>query len=233
MLNSVSPLLLSLVPQPAWHRSDTLQCMSMTPPSPFLDGTPAGVASFPLSAEVLVEKTKAFILARNGLDAPDTLDEGFEFMGPVVGPLGKADYLETVGGFDIYEAFPDLSPNFHHFRVDPFEPGRVWFTSRVRGTFTGSFGGALKGRGERFEMPPEAISVSWSAEGKVIRYTIGYVLDRAQGNSGGLGGVFGILFAVGKPLPFREAQPWRKSFGFQLFDIVSSLAQKANSKRAR
>merc|ERR1719401_1214346 len=102
-------------------------------------------------------------------------------MGPVVGPLNKDKYLETVGGFNIYDAFPDLRPNFHDFRVDPFEPGRVWFTSRVRATFTGTFGGALKGNGEKVEMPPEAISVQWNRQGRVVKYTIGYVMDRAEG----------------------------------------------------
>ena len=36
----------------------------------------------------------------------------------------------------------------------------------------------------------------------------GYVMDRRQGNTGGLGGLLGPFYAIGKPLPFPEAQPY-------------------------
>jgi hypothetical protein len=55
-------------------------------------------------------------------------------MGPVVGGAGglsKTQFLEAVGGFNLYKAFPDLNPRFHHFRADPLDPGRVWFTSQA------------------------------------------------------------------------------------------------------
>ena len=63
-------------------------------------------------------------------------------MGPVVGGAGgltKTEFLEAVGGFNIKEAFPDLDPGFHHFRIDPFTPDRVFFTSRATGTHLGPF----------------------------------------------------------------------------------------------
>jgi hypothetical protein len=31
---------------------------------------------------------------------------------------------------ELEKGFPDLNPRFHHIRVDPLEPGRVWATSR-------------------------------------------------------------------------------------------------------
>ena len=43
------------------------------------------------------------------------------------------------------------------------------------------------------------------------KYTIGYVVDRSVGNTGGLGGVFGLFYACGVGLPFPEAQPWQPS----------------------
>ena len=43
-----------------------------------------------------------------------------------------------MGGFDLKAAFPDLNPRFHHFRVDPLDAGRVWFTSVASGTDSGS-----------------------------------------------------------------------------------------------
>ena len=43
-----------------------------------------------------------------------------------------------MGGFNLKEAFPDLNPRFHHFRLDPLDAGRVWFTSQASGTDKGS-----------------------------------------------------------------------------------------------
>ena len=38
---------------------------------------------------------------------------------------------------ELLRGFPDLAPRFHHLRVDPLQPNRVWLTSRP---------GALAGR---------------------------------------------------------------------------------------
>ena len=37
------------------------------------------------------------------------------------------------------------------------------------------------------------------------------MLDKETGNTGGLGGVFGLFYAIGRGLPFPEAQPWKAS----------------------
>jgi len=42
-----------------------------------------------------------------------------------------------VKGFKIEEAFPDIKSNPYHWRVDPYEPNRVWFTIRTTATHTG------------------------------------------------------------------------------------------------
>ena len=42
--------------------------------------------------------------------------------------IGLATGLATSSTFQ--DAFPDLNPNYYGFFVDPFEPHRVWFTSR-------------------------------------------------------------------------------------------------------
>lgn len=47
------------------------------------------------------------------------------------------------------------------------------------------------------------------------------VMDRRIGNTGGLGGIYGILYAIGKPLPFPEARPWKMSF-LTALDFLSS-----------
>ena len=48
-------------------------------------------------------------------------------------------------------------------------------------------------------------------KGEITKFTIGYVLDKETGNTGGLGGVFGLFYACGVGLPFPEAQPWQPS----------------------
>mmetsp|Transcript_80898 Transcript_80898/g.152921 ORF Transcript_80898/g.152921 Transcript_80898/m.152921 type:complete len:252 (+) Transcript_80898:33-788(+) len=180
-------------------------------------------AAFPISAPDLILKAKEYLANGQGVDAPDMLAEDFEFMGPVVGPLTKDAYLKAVGGFKLPDAFPDFSPAFHHFRVDPFEGDRVWFTSRATGTDTGSGFLGNKPTGKSFETPPQTCSVKFNAEGKVVRYTIGYVNDRALGNTGGLGGIFGPAYALGNGLPFREAQPYKPSFRYKFFQQVGAF----------
>lgn len=56
------------------------------------------------------------------------------------------------------------------------------------------------------------------------------VMDKTIGNSGGLGGVFGPLYAIGKGLPFPEAQPWKKSWQFTVFGWIGQIAQKFSKK---
>jgi len=53
--------------------------------------------------------------------------------------------------------------------------------------------------------------LTFNEQGQVVEYTIGYPMDRRLGNTGGLGGVFGLFYAIGKPLPFPEANPWKIS----------------------
>ena len=52
------------------------------------------------------------------------------------------------------------------------------------------------------------------------------------GNTGGLGGVFGILYAIGSPLPFPEARPYRKSIQYRLFGALGRLLSKLRRKKA-
>ena len=181
-----------------------------------------------LTDDDLITKAKEYLSANQGVDAPDMLSADFHFFGPVVGGdggLSKEAYLKAVGGFKITEGFPDLNPRFHHFRVDPFD-GRVWFTSRAIGTHTGLLLGIHKPTGKKFSTPPQACSLSFDDAGKVTKYTIGHVMDRTVGNTGGMGGIFGPLYAIGKPLPFPEAKPYSPSLRFRLFNFLGSLAQK-------
>ena len=99
------------------------------------------------------------VLAANvGTKDPDMLADDFEFAGPVVGPINKEQYLKAVEAAldNIYDAFPELKAQYYDFRVDPFEPNRVWYTSRGYGQMTGSFaGGAIKPNGRFIQQPPQ------------------------------------------------------------------------------
>jgi hypothetical protein len=56
-------------------------------------------------------------------------------------------------------------------------------------------------------------------------------MERSIGNTGGLGGIFGPLVAVGSPLPFPEARPYRMSKRFRMFTFAGSVAQKFAKKK--
>jgi len=185
-------------------------------------------SSFPIAPEVLIKLAKVFLAYDQGVGRPEMLAENFEFAGPVVGPLSKAAFLKAVGGFDFKSAFPDFNPEFHHFRVDPFEPSRVWMTARGYGTNTVAGTNPLfnKATGKKYVNPPQACSLKFNSDGLVEQYTIGYVMDRRIGNTGGLGGIYGILYAIGKPLPFPEARPWKMSWQYGLFTKLGNFMQR-------
>lgn len=178
---------------------------------------------FPLSEEELLSKAKAYLGEDFESQGKWMDDEDFTFLGPVVGPLGKDAYIKAIASFDVYKLFPDINPNYYGLSVDPFDPGRVWAISR--GT------GSDPEKGKSFEAPPQAVSVTFNDAGKVTKFTIGHVMDRSVGNTGGLGGLFGPLYAVGRGLPFREAQPFKPSKTYALFNFVGSLASKFSKKK--
>ena len=185
-------------------------------------------SSFPIKQEELIQKTRDFLAANNGCEKPELLSEDFTFAGPVVGPISKDEFIKAFSSFSITEAFPDMKPNFYNFHVDPFEQDRVWFCSRATGTHTGVFAGSMQPTGKKFISPPQMSSCKFNKEGQVTHLTAGYILDRAEGNTGGLGGVFGILYAIGKPLPFPEAQPWKKSWQYKFFGWFGAFMQKVS-----
>lgn len=49
--------------------------------------------------------------------------------------------------------------------------------------------------GTKVVCPPQTLSLTFNKEGKVIKYTGGYVMDKTVGNSGGLGGKYMYLHA--------------------------------------
>jgi len=183
---------------------------------------------FKIPPAELIHLAKRFLVSNSGFGAdPELLSEDFKFVAPVVGPLSKETFVNAIGSVDIKTGFPDFKGEFYGFHVDPFEGNRVWYTARGRGTNTGPFPPfAPTPTGRSVVNPPQACSVTFNEEGLVTKYTIGYVMDREVGNTGGLGGIYGVLYAIGRGLPFPEAQPWRPSPPYALFQQVGNLASK-------
>ncbi len=101
------------------------------------------------------------------------------------------------------------------------------FVTRAVGTHTGKMMGKIEPTNIKVYSPPQMSSVTFNAEGQATHLTVGYVMDRQLGNTGGLGGVFGLLHAIGKsPFAFPEGRPWKPSFRYRLFMFMGNLAGK-------
>jgi hypothetical protein len=172
--------------------------------------------AFVIPPDELIALAKAFTAAQlagtadgsNG--GADWFAPEFRFVAPVVGPFDKSEFVDSLKSFDLKTAFPSMSSNYHHWRVCPFEPNRVWYSVK----YIGSNDGPVLGQAATFkkvESPVQAHSITFNERGEVAKFTIGYVLDKETGNTGGLGGVFGLFYAIGYALPFPEAQPYSPS----------------------
>ncbi|GLC56220.1 WD repeat-containing protein 91 [Pleodorina starrii] len=93
------------------------------------------------------------------------------------------------------------------------------------GTFRGKLPFGIKPTGKVIEEPPQTASLTFNAAGQVEGYTMGYVMDRMVGNTNGLGGVFGLMWALGAPLPAPEGHPWSPSLQLRLVNSGVWLLQ--------
>lgn len=161
---------------------------------------PETVFLAPFPETVMIQLAKGVLSSELGTKDPDLLSDSFTFCGPLVGPLDKTSFIEAFSSFKIREALPDLEENYSNFRVDPYDPYRIWYDVQGSGTRTGMLGGK-EGNGAKYQGPPEAASMTFDDDGFCTRLTAGAVMDPTIGNTGGLGGVFGIFYATGVPLP--------------------------------
>lgn len=203
-------------------------------------------SDFPIKPDELINKAKEIIRAQRGIQ-DGTFDErlladDFRFCAPFVGGatpsspndampgLLKAQYLAALRSFDLLRAFPDMNNNYHAFRVDPFEPNRVWFQTRTVATHTGQLMGK-PATGKKLVLPPQAFSLTFNEAGQVTLFNVGYVIDRTVGNTGGLGGAFGFFWATGNPLPFPECQPFRPSLQMRSLSLLQKLLNLLPGKK--
>merc|ERR1719261_2382482 len=196
-------------------RPDLASAMGTEPTSMMINDEP-DAGSFAIPPDQLISLAKAFTSAQiagtadgsNG--GSDWFASDFRFVAPVVGPFDKSEFVDSLKSFELKTAFSTLSSNYHHWRVCPFEPNRVWYSIKYSGTNDGPVLGR-PATGRAVESPVQAHSVTFNEKGEVTKFTIGYVLDKETGNTGGLGGVFGLFYAIGYALPFPEAQPYSPS----------------------
>jgi hypothetical protein len=169
---------------------------------------PVKISPFPVA--VMTTLAKRVIETSFGAEEPSLLAPDYQFAGPVVGPLGKEEFVNALKSFSLKSLLPDLITKSYCFEVDSYDPERVWAISRGSGTQTGELvlGGKVLGpaTGNPYQGAPEAVSLSFNEQGLCYRATAGYILDKEEGNTNGLGGVFGIFEAIGTPLPWWETR---------------------------
>ena len=92
--------------------------------------------------------------------------------------------------------------------------------------------GAVRAGGGDAEQQLIVVLGPINEDGLATQLTAGYVMDRAVGNTEGLGGVFGLLWAIGKsPFKFPEGRPWKPSLRYRLFMWFGALAAKFQKKK--
>ena len=80
-------------------------------------------------------------------------------------------------------------------------------------------------------LPPQMYSFLFNEEGLIRELTVGYPVDRRQGNTGGLGGMFGVFYGIGQALPFPEGKPYQLSRRFRFFNMIGDLAGRLTTKK--
>jgi hypothetical protein len=114
----------------------------------------------PFPETVMVQLAKGILAAPSD---SSLLANKFTFMTPTKGPVDKKRYLDDFAE----QEFAQMQPEFAHFRVDPYDPNRVWVD--VRPLAPG------------FEGPPQAMSFTFDDDGFCVRITSGFVMDPSLG----------------------------------------------------
>lgn len=179
---------------------------------------------FPFSSSELLEKCRYAILRLFGFNDYSVLSDDFIFRGPVIGPVTGAELRGTFKKFDLKAAFPDAPGTGYNLWVDPHQPSRVFWVALTDGVHKGQLG-HIAPTGKHVRTPPQVASFNFNNEGKVNHLTAGYILDRDVGNSGGMGALFGVVYAVGHPFPMPECQPYKLSWQFWLLQKIDKWSK--------
>jgi hypothetical protein len=185
-------------------------------------------SDFPIRPAQLIDLCKSVVIEKGigTKDGGDCLAEDFVFRAQFV-EVDKRGLLAALDSFNLEDSF-DVKQQCFGWTVDPLQPNRVWFLNRQEATQVKAFAGIEpkdNKRGTHLVLPPQNLHVDFNADGKVTEFGF-YTVDRAQGNTGGLGGAYGYFYGVGRPLPFPEGKPYAMSFRRRAVEFVASLATK-------
>ena len=189
-------------------------------------------SKFAIAPDDLIQRAKDVLKPEVGIGTKDggaCLAEDFKFCAAVVGPIDKEAYLNALGTFKLEDSF-DINQNMFGFTVSPVQPNRVYWFSNANATMTAEFAGQKEIVEEPLVFPPQCFHMDFRASGKVTEVGF-YTVDRQYGNTGGLGGAFGFFYGVGKPLPFKEAQPFKPSFRYRMLQKIGRLAEKLKKNK--
>jgi hypothetical protein len=206
---------------------------SATPTKPIeIDVSKAFAESkFPIKPDDLIARAKEILGPEISLgieDGGDCLADDFTFCAAVVGPLPREEYLGALGTFKLEDSF-DITQNSFGFTVSPVQTNRVyWFNQQVA-SLKAPFMKVEKIE-EDLVLPPQCFHMDFNDQGKVTEFGF-YTVDRQYGNTGGLGGAFAFFYGVGKPLPIREARPFKPSFKFRTLMMLGKLQKRFSKKK--
>lgn len=185
-------------------------------------------STFPIPPDQLIEKAKEFILVqRVGLNDTSVLADDFVFRAAFV-ETDRDEFVKALEGFNLEDSF-DMKQQFFGWTVDPLQPNRVYVINRQEGTHVKDFVG-VKPTNKTLVLPPQNLHVDFTEDGKVKEFGF-YVIDRAQGNTGGLGGAFAFFYGVGRPLPFPEGKPYKYSFQRKILTALFNFFGRFRKKK--
>lgn len=185
-------------------------------------------ANFPIKPLDLINLSKEVVFEKEigTKDGGECLADDFKFRAQFV-EVDKPTLIKTLAAFSLADSF-DMKQQFFGWTVDPLQPNRVWVMNRQEATHVNDFAG-VKPTGKHLVLPPQTYHIDFNEKGKVIEFGF-YTIDRAQGNTGGLGGAFGFFYGVGRPLPFPEGNPYKMSFRRRILEYLVQFASMFQSK---
>jgi len=167
----------------------------------------ATMETAPAASFDVIEKAQEFLTKGAGYYSfPDEsmYDDDFVFKAKIVGPLNKKDYIYTMNKLKPHTGI-DVEPNAFGFTVDPANPLRVFFFVRVTGKHKrpwkyadAAFVEAIEPTNAEVKLPTEVAIAEFTPEGKCKFFSVGNVIYPFEGNSKGLGAIFGLLVAIGR-----------------------------------
>lgn len=84
----------------------------------------------PFPKSVLLQLAEGVVDSNFGLDDSNLLSRDFTYIEPLLGPLSKEQYISQFEEYNVLGGMPDLDYGLEEFRIDQYDPYRVWVDSR-------------------------------------------------------------------------------------------------------